>query len=116
MSKEFKKTFVDMLAPLNKFGNRMAVEMEDGSDRVRVVLHTHKCWYSLTARLGDTDSTGYLGCIAHVRAGGGNDLSDGGFSQDTFNRILADIVSYEIAMGTSVANKEEKARLDAEGR
>ena len=116
MSKEFYEDFVKMLAPLNAFGNHGALDVEDGGDRIRVALHTYKCRYSLTAAPADADSKGYLGGIAHVRVGGGNDLSDGDFSQDTFNKILADIVSYEIAMGTSVANKDEAARLDAEGR
>jgi len=67
-----------------------------------VILYTRTHSYSIKARI-QTGQPSYLGCIASARkplAGEahtrGNDLADGYFTQDTWNRIVADILSYEL--------------------
>lgn len=67
-----------------------------------VALYTDNNKYMITARWGE-GSYGYLGCCSMARkprAGEeqhrGADLSDGPFTYETWFRILADIVSYEM--------------------
>ena len=69
----------------------------------RGVLHlfTEKCHYMVN--FSWKHEGGYLGCIASQRTprpgethSRGNDLFDGPFNHDTWTRILADIVSYEL--------------------
>jgi len=70
--------------------------------RVRLFTKTHS--YSISVRVPeDADDDDYLGCIASTRtprAGEdhtrGNDLADGKLCQETWNRILTDIVAYEL--------------------
>lgn len=66
-----------------------------GEDRIRI--YTDKNSYAIYAK------DGYLGCMASARkprAGEdwtrGNDLPDGPLSEETWRRILCDIVSYEL--------------------
>jgi hypothetical protein len=77
---------------------------EDGDSEYLglVILYTRTHSYSIKARVQNGQPS-YLGCIASVRkplAGEthtrGNDLADGYFNQDTWNRILSDILSYEL--------------------
>lgn len=69
---------------------------------LRFRIYTNENRYSITARCEPHGHT-YLGCIASQRkprAGEdwtrGNDLADGKLSLDTWNKILGDIVSYEM--------------------
>ena len=90
----------------------------DGSHR-RWRLYTETNRYSISAvARSDPYERGYLGCIAtsrKPRAGEdwhrGNDLADGPLHPDTWRRILADIVSYELVR---VAEKTA-SQPDAEG-
>lgn len=66
-----------------------------------VCIYTENQEYAISARWGH--ERGYLGCIARARkprAGEdhrrGSDLADGPFTYETWFRILADIVSYEL--------------------
>ena len=75
-------------------------EIEDSGDNhpvFRICFYTFTNKYTISAIPPD-----YLGCIATARkpnAGEnwtrGRDLTDGGFTRATWNRILADIVAYE---------------------
>ena len=63
---------------------------------------------------------GYLGCIAtcrKARAGEdwqrGNDLADGPLTEETWRRIIADIVSYELARVHTKADAEKAAGIKA---
>lgn len=67
-------------------------------DCVKVVLFTESNSYLITATTSD-----YLGCVVTSRkplAGEtwarGNDLADGKFTAETWNKILCDILSYEL--------------------
>lgn len=67
-----------------------------------VVFYTRTFSYSIKARV-DHGQPGYLGCIASARkplAGEvhtrGNDLADGHFTEATWQRIIADILCYEM--------------------
>jgi hypothetical protein len=71
--------------------------------QLRFTFYTDRHKYYI--RVGDSSSgkpCGYLGCVADTRkprAGEnhtrGNDLADGPFTQETWNRIKDDILSYE---------------------
>lgn len=73
----------------------------------RFRIYTDTNAYSISARNGLVSDTppmrGYLGCIASCRkprAGEdwqrGSDLADGPLTEDTWHKILGDIVSYEL--------------------
>jgi len=70
--------------------------------RAEIFTRTHS--YCISVHVPeDADDDGYLGCTASTRtplAGEGhtrgNDLADGKLCQETWHRILADIVAYEL--------------------
>jgi len=71
--------------------------------RLSLSFYTKNYKYSLSARLPNPDDNGYLGAMVDTRkprAGEdwnrGNDLADGKYCKETWDRIVADIVSYEI--------------------
>lgn len=73
-----------------------------------VLLYTNDYSYAISMRKPDQDDhelsdDGYLGCICSLRkpyAGEdwtrGNDLSDGSYSEETWNNILSDILNNEL--------------------
>lgn len=77
------------------------IEGEDCSPdeyRITIAIYTDRHRYSISA-----STKNYLGCIAQTRkprAGEdhtrGNDLPDGKFNRDTWDRIIRAIVSYEL--------------------
>ena len=82
------------------------MKADEGTGNIRFKVYTNDHCYSITA-LVEQRTVGqyhtYLGCIASSRkprAGEdwtrGNDLADGELSLETWNKILADIVSYEL--------------------
>ncbi len=89
--------------------------------RLRAKIWTCNNEFSIVARV--TSGTGinvnrnmsaYLGCQASSRKSRtgenwsrGNDLADGGFCKETWNRILVDIVRYEVEEVKSEKWKEE---------
>lgn len=91
---------------IGKFASEATnVEIIDGSfteDRIHFYIYTNEHQYSITANV-EEGGRSYLGCISSnrkPRAGEdwtrGNDLADGDLSLETWNRILGDIVSYEL--------------------
>jgi hypothetical protein len=91
--------------------DRVSADAGNGETELRCRIYTDVHCYSISVRnprvthhVGcDTVDQGYLGCIASTRkprAGEehtrGNDLADGPLSEETWRRILADIVSYEM--------------------
>ena len=84
----------------------------------RVRLYTHTNRYAIVATV--REDGGYLGCIANCRkprAGEdwtrGSDLADGTLSQETWHKILADIVSYEMVRVHSIADAHKAAEIQA---
>mgnify|MGYP001560171729 CR=1 FL=1 len=74
-----------------------------GYDLLKVCLYTDINRYSIVAHEGNSEKRSYLGCTASSRkprAGEdwtrGRDLADGPLSDETWHKILADIVSYEL--------------------
>ena len=72
------------------------------NNRFRMLIYTDKNSYSISVHYSE-DGKHYLGCIASARkprAGEdwtrGNDLPDGDFSIETFNKIMLKIVGYEM--------------------
>jgi hypothetical protein len=72
------------------------------SNHLKVQIFTDNNEYSISARRDQTDQ-GYIGCSSKcrkARAGEdhrrGSDLADGPYNEQTWRRILADIVSYEL--------------------
>ena len=111
------KTLQDVIDKANQFGkfssdkNIHVLEHSDSSDNdgtYQFRIYTNDNSYSIVARTYDRTKPGnrsYLGCIASSRkprAGEdwtrGNDLADGDISEETWNQILADIVSYELVV------------------
>ena len=81
------------------------VEIMEGSepDRFDARFYTDIHSFHISARNPRDGDDGYLGCIAGCRkprAGEdwtrGNDLADGPLSEQTWHRILGDIISYEL--------------------
>lgn len=76
----------------------------DSPTWVNIAIFTDLHEYNISARYpSDDDLQGYLGCIStnrKTRAGEvhhrGSDLADGPYTEKTWRRILADIVSYEL--------------------
>lgn len=74
-----------------------------GDDCLRFSIYTDTNRYSIVAKEGNQNRVSYLGCVASSRkprAGEdwtrGRDLADGSLSEETWRKILADIVSYEL--------------------
>ena len=85
-------------------------------DRLRLKFFTKEHQYNVSAVLPDRNefipelknpktfsNDGYLGCISQTRkprAGEdwnrGNDLADGSYSKETFDKIVYDILAYEL--------------------
>ena len=99
---------IDKAAQFGKFSsdkNIHVLEHSDSSDHdgtYQFRIYTHDNSYSIVARTKPGGGS-YLGCIASSRkprAGEdwtrGNDLADGDISDETWNQIIADIVSYEL--------------------
>lgn len=94
------------LENIGKHANGQNVEiLTDEIDEVRVRLYTNNNSYGISARVRSISGLerGYLGCIASSRkprAGEtwtrGSDLADGPFTLETWNKILGDIVAYEL--------------------
>jgi len=89
---------------LNRFGGNIedvSGSGQPGEERISFRLYTDTNRYSFTAI--DRERNSYLGCIANSRkprAGEGwnrgRDLADGSLSHETWIKILADIISYEM--------------------
>ena len=91
------ETLGKFIDELSRWGKQKALWKED-ENRVSVRLYTDGCCYCIAA----TDS-GYLGCVVSARKPRpgddwtrGNDLADGKLDEETWNRILRDIVAYEL--------------------
>ena len=71
----------------------------DDTLRLSFEIRTGQAIYRISAHPpSSTRPEGYLGCIAGVHDGGGNDLPDGPCTDETWHRILAGIVGYECAL------------------
>jgi hypothetical protein len=86
-------------------------------------LYTERHIYHIIVRPNRDHGKSYLGCTVSTRkprAGEthtrGNDLADGEFTDETWHKILADIVSYELVPLESQAAFEEIIRRSAEWR
>ena len=79
-------------------GRRGLLILKQEQEGFRIVIYTSEHIYSISAEPGK-----YLGCGASSRKPRpgedwtrGNDLSDGKYSYETWIKILADIVAYEL--------------------
>jgi hypothetical protein len=96
--------FLKWLRGMTRFGNvKSTMLFFDHDERINVIFFTSDHRYSISARLPNSENDGYLGCIANCRKPRvgetwtrGSDLADGNYSERTFVKIMADIVSYEI--------------------
>ena len=80
--------------------------LPDYKNGIRVYFYTKENSYSIIIRTPmtkDKKDNGYLGCTVLTRkprAGEdwnrGNDLADGIFSEETFDKIKSDIIAYEL--------------------
>lgn len=75
-------------------------------NRFRCIFYTNNHKYSISGYVpieADKDNKGYLGCVASTRKPRpgedwtrGNDLPDGNYSKQTFDKIVRGILGYEI--------------------
>ena len=70
---------------------------------INILFYTSENSYSITALKANNDNKGYLGCVMVCRkpdAGEwwnrGHDLADGEFNENTWNKIISDIVATEM--------------------
>lgn len=81
-----------MKRELQSFGGDVAIGAVEDDGGYHVRLMTQMYQYSISVQHG------YMGCIAsEIASSKGRDLYDGELSLDTWSRILADIVAFEIA-------------------
>jgi len=104
---------------VGKYSSESNIQVHKGSfdsDQVHFYIYTNDHMYSITANniKGGIGGHSYLGCIASSRkprAGEtwtrGNDLADGDLTLETWNRILGDIVSYELVRVHSPRKNEQ---------
>lgn len=98
----------DQIVEWLKLSRRAKYKVEDFTyinrkeNRLSVVLYTNCNSYSISVR-PYADGTAYLGCTMGCRkprAGEdwarGNDLADGKFCKETWDKIVADIISCEL--------------------
>ncbi len=80
-------------------GDVLITRDTDNTLRLSFEMRTGQAIYHISAHApSPTRPEGYLGCIARVQDGGGNDLPDGPCTDETWHRILAGIVGYECAL------------------
>lgn len=116
--------FENWLDDLRRYGGREGVEVVeyrpvpdiDGERLMRVRIYTDVNCYNITA-VERRNGHSYIGCASTCRkprAGEdwhrGNDLADGSLSRETWQRILADIVSYEMVR----VHRAQQSEADAE--
>ena len=103
------RSFID---EIDHYRGKQKSLWEFDEDRTRVKLYTNGHVYAISA------SPTYLGCIASTRKPRpgetwtrGNDLADGSFGKEIWDRILRDIVGYELmTISSYVLNKEGEAK------
>lgn len=111
------KQWIDNLGRYSSDQNVEIKEYADSSNGIghyHFFIYTNEHRYSIIAKTKEGGRS-YLGCIVSSRkprAGEdwtrGNDLADGDLSEETWNRILGDIVSYELVK----VHKKMKAQKD----
>lgn len=94
--KDYKEIMQEFLDELGRWGKGKYL-WRDCGDGVEIRLFTDGNRYSITAK------PAYLGCIVNSRKPRpgedwtrGNDLADGKLDEETWNKILRDIVAYEL--------------------
>ncbi len=117
-----------LLSEITRFGsieNCVQIDPRDYGRDMHVVFYTAKNRYSIRVKLRgsseeEENDSGYLRCIASSRtprAGEnwtrGRDLADGSLCYETWHKILADIVSYEMVQ--IVASPTQTFSPDPEG-
>jgi len=97
MAKDYKEQLREWLEELDKWGRGDKVLWEYGEDFARAKIYTDGNEYNIRAHAD------YLGCIVNSRKPRpgedwhrGNDLADGKLNYETWNRILRDIIAYEL--------------------
>lgn len=72
-------------------------------DVINLVIYTETNSYSINARLPENNNNGYLGCVLNRRKSlvgedwtRGADLADGDYKEETFIKIMGDIISHEL--------------------
>lgn len=100
---ELKEQLKELVGRWGGLDKEKAQILTDTDEECKIRLYTNDHCYSIYAKYPKQDEKGYLGCISSTRkplAGEdwtrGNDLADGGCSKETFNKIVWDILAYEL--------------------
>jgi len=102
--------FYNWLSRISRWSNIEDFVIPDYKNGVRVRIYTKENCYSISVKMprpnddeSQNNNYGYLGCIVWSRkpiAGEdwsrGRDLADGKYCKETWDRILNDIVAYEL--------------------
>ena len=94
---KYEEELRGFIKELSRYGDKKFLWKDLGEKRVRVYIYTDNHFYAIDA------TSDYLGCVASSRKPRpgedwtrGSDLSDGKLNKETWHRILADIVGYEL--------------------
>ena len=110
-TQDVKNWYERDLGRFASYGTHVEVRAEFTPDEpvaehlLRIRIYTDTNFYSIVAK--EKEPNGYLGCTSNSRkprAGEdwhrGNDLADGPLTEETWRKILSDIVSYELVRVT----------------
>jgi len=99
--------YIQWLKSISRYGNIkrtcLFFDLHNGGS-LRTIFFTNDHTYYISCRLpSDSCKEGYLGCTARCRKPRpgetwtrGSDLADGKYKEETFRRIVNDIVGYEM--------------------
>ena len=94
--------FYEWLKEISRYSKVEDFILPDYKDGIIVSFYTHDYFYCVNVKLPKKDN-GYLGCTVQTRkpkAGEnwnrGNDLADGKYCRETWERIKNDIIAYEL--------------------
>lgn len=106
MNRPWDMDFAVKLKKLARYGNvdsMMLISRSSDDTGVRVNFFTFENVYSINVHWKEEMEDSYLGCVVSSRKPRpgetwtrGNDLPDGKYNDDTWNRILQGIISYEM--------------------
>ena len=112
--------FEKWLSEICRYGDAMdfvnweGAEGSPGGWGCRVKIYTRNHIYSIKAKV-DADGHNYLGCGVSTRKrragedwGRGNDLADGPFDRETWDKIKNNIISYELVKVVKGVRKDAK--------
>lgn len=118
MFDDYKERLENYTAELGRWGKNKCLWKPINEGRIRAYLYTDGNCYAI-----DATQTGYLGCVVSARKPRpgedwtrGHDLADGKLNDETWNRILRDIIAYELkTISDYILNPPQNSEVEQEG-